>query len=306
VVKAKEVSAMGYGIALCFLGALSFGLLGTASKAAERRNCNASVLIASLFGWAAGFIWLRTLALGKAFLVQPRVVWTAIPFGICAAVAFLAFQRSIAIGKVTVGWLVMNLSAGVPALVSIWLYRERLTLLKCGAFALALASLWCLFRGVGTADSQLEQAADDGRRRAGTWALLMLVILATNGMSAFGLKVIAAWGLSKAFTFPYLTVWYGVGFLCLLISIFFHRVTARAEDLAWGAGMALLSIAGQVAMGMSLGAGVPGNIVFPVTIGGSILVVALTGKWVFHETMNRLSTVGVIVGFLAVVLLSVS
>jgi multidrug transporter EmrE-like cation transporter len=41
----------------------------------------------------------------------------------------------------------MNLSAGVPALVSIWLYKERLTAVKCLALAVALVALLCLFQG---------------------------------------------------------------------------------------------------------------------------------------------------------------
>jgi hypothetical protein len=41
----------------------------------------------------------------------------------------------------------MNLSAGVPALVSIWIYGEKLTLLKLIAFGLAMVSLFCLFQG---------------------------------------------------------------------------------------------------------------------------------------------------------------
>jgi hypothetical protein len=54
---------------------------------------------------------------------------------------------SIGIGKVTVGWLMMNLSAGVPALVSIWKYHEKLTPLKVGAFALVVVSICFLSYG---------------------------------------------------------------------------------------------------------------------------------------------------------------
>ena len=65
----------------------------------------------------------------------------AVIFGVCAAVASLAFQVSISIGKVTVGWLMMNLSAGVPVVVSIYVYHEKLTLLKVVAFGLVLVSI---------------------------------------------------------------------------------------------------------------------------------------------------------------------
>jgi len=297
---------MGSGITFCFLGALSFGLLGSVSKVAERRKCNASVIVVSCCGWAALFMLTRTLSIGNGFSLPSKVVWVAIPFGICAAVAFLAFQRSIAIGKVAVGWLVMNLSAGVPAVVSIWIYKERLTWLKSVAFALALVSLWFLFKGAGTERSESEPAANKKGIWSGLWALLMLIILVTNGMSAFGLKIIAAWGLSQSVTFPYLTVWYAAGFLCISGLLFFNRSKMGWEDFVWGAAIAALSIGGQVSMGKALAASVPGNIVFPVAMGGSLLVVVLAGRWVFGERMSWLSASGVLLGTSAVLLLSVS
>jgi multidrug transporter EmrE-like cation transporter len=59
----------------------------------------------------------------------------------------LAFQVSISIGKVTVGWLMMNISAGVPVVVSIWMYHEKLTILKVVAFGLVLVSIFFLSWG---------------------------------------------------------------------------------------------------------------------------------------------------------------
>jgi multidrug transporter EmrE-like cation transporter len=46
--------------------------------------------------------------------------------------------------------------------------------------------------------------------------------------------------------------------------------------------------------------------VFPVTVGGSILVVAIAGRFFFAEKMHPLSWTGVGIGFVAVILLSVS
>lgn len=297
---------MSSGIALCILGALSFGLLGSASKAAERNHCDEFVVVVSSFGWATLFMLLRTFALGNGFSMPSRVAWTAIPFGLCAIVAFLAFQRSIAMGKVAVGWLVMNLSSGVPALISIWLYKESLTLLKCAAFALALGSLWCLFKGATLENSRSGAAYQDRKRKIGLWTLLMLLILATNGMSAFGLKIIAGWGLAKAVTFPYLTMWYATGFFCGVVYLVYRRLRPAWSELVWGGAIATFSIGGQLAMGLALASNVPGNIVFPVAMGGSLLIVVVAGRWIFGEKMSRLSTSGVAVGFLAVVVLSLS
>ncbi len=138
---------MRSGTLLCLCGALSFGLLASVSKVAERRKCDTSTLIVWIFGWASLFMFGESLTLpGKIHITWP-VIALAIVLGICAAVAYFAFQTSITSGKVTVGWLMMNLSAGVPAIVSIWIYREKLTLLKSIAFVLAFVSLLCLFQG---------------------------------------------------------------------------------------------------------------------------------------------------------------
>jgi drug/metabolite transporter (DMT)-like permease len=135
------------GLLFCFLGALAFGLLACVSKVAEQRNCAASALVVSLFGWATLAMFAQTSSAGSGFRVPFKVVPVAVGFGICAALAYFAFQTSIKIGKVTIGWLMMNLSSGVPAVVSIWIYRERLTPIKIVAFCLGLISILCLFWG---------------------------------------------------------------------------------------------------------------------------------------------------------------
>ncbi len=129
------------------MGALAFGLLGCVSKLAEQRNCVASALVVSLCGWATLAMFVRTSLLRSGFGVPVKVIPVAVLFGICAAVAYFAFQTSIEIGRFTVGWLMMNLSSGIPAVVSIWFYKERLTPIKLVAFGLGLVSVLCLYWG---------------------------------------------------------------------------------------------------------------------------------------------------------------
>ena len=138
---------MRAGLLMCILGAISFGLLACAAKSAERRQCNPSALVVWLFAWAAVVMLGQSLLHNGETHITWKIIVLGIAFGICAAVATYAFHVSIEIEQVTVGWLFMNLSAGVPALVSIWLYHEKLTPLKSLAFCLALLSLLCLFQG---------------------------------------------------------------------------------------------------------------------------------------------------------------
>ena len=138
------------------------------------------------------------------------------------------------------------------------------------------------------------------------WFWLVLLILMTNGMSAFGLKVVAAWQLQDSVKFPYLAIWYAAGMATLGLPMLLKGLQIGRKELALGVLMALTSIGGQVAMATALGLGVPGSIVFPVSAGGSLLVVIVAGRLFFGERMNVVSTLGVAVGVLTVILFSLS
>ncbi len=139
-----------------------------------------------------------------------------------------------------------------------------------------------------------------------TWIALMLFILLTNGMGAFGLKILTSWNLPPNMKFPYLTIWYAAGLPLIGIPMLLRGVRGGFKEMRWGALYAVLSLGGQLAMSYALDFGIPGSIVYPVAVGGSILVVALAGRLFFGEKMHPLSWTGVVIGILAVALLSAS
>jgi drug/metabolite transporter (DMT)-like permease len=131
----------------CFASSIAFGLLACVSKVAEKERCNAPAVVFSLMAWSAVFMLLRTVTLRSGFDIPLKAVIAAVGFGIASAAGYFSFQKSMELGKVTVGWLMMNLSAGVPAIVSIWMYRETVSILKLVSFTLALAAIVLLFQG---------------------------------------------------------------------------------------------------------------------------------------------------------------
>jgi multidrug transporter EmrE-like cation transporter len=120
------------------------------------------------------------------------------------------------------------------------------------------------------------------------------------------LKIIAAWGLPAGIKYPYLTIWYAAGLPLIGIPMLLRGVRGGFKELRWGALYAVLSLGGQLAMSYALDYGVPGSVVYPVAVGGSILVVALAGTLLFGEKMHPLSWTGVAIGIVAVILLGVS
>ncbi len=295
---------MNSGILICFLGTLSFGLLGCASKAAERRNCQASALVVMVFAWATLVMLTRSAGLPSPLSLPLKAAAVAVACGMCAAIAYYAFQFSIGFGKVSVAWLMMNISSAIPAVVSVFVYGEKLTRLKVLALGLVLVALYLIFRG-RRAETQAEASPLPGEKQA-KWFLLMLVILLTNGMSSYGLKVIAAWGLPETAKFPYLTVWYAAGLAVIGVPLLFQRVRITVRELGWSGIIAALSLGGQLAMAVALKLNVPGHVVLPIAIGGSVFIVILGGRFLFGERLNRLTTGGVSFGLAAIVLLGLS
>ena len=149
---------MSVGLLACFVASLSFAMMACASKIAERNQCRAQALAGCLMGWSTLLMVTWSITLHSGVQLPLKAAGAGIGFGVAGALGFLAFLRSVQIGNVTVGWLLMNLACGVPAVISIGVYHEKVSTLKMLAFALALLSLFLLFGG---------QKLDERRARPG-------------------------------------------------------------------------------------------------------------------------------------------
>ena len=155
------------------------------------------------------------------------------------------------------------------------------------------------------------------------WLRLMLLAFVANGLGPFGLKVLDEAGLSVWFQ-QYLLYWYSGG-LIFAASAFLASKAAREfpetpassaashrarlvlpAEIILGAGMGLCSLGGQAFTGLALASKAPGHIVFPLTTGGSLFLVAATGVLFFRERVGKYGAAGIGVGILALVILSVS
>jgi multidrug transporter EmrE-like cation transporter len=132
----------------------------------------------------------------------------------------------------------------------------------------------------------------------------MVLAFLTNGLGAFGLRILAGAGLGHIEATQYLAMWYSAGLV--LAALAFFRLYGRPErkDVVIGSVMAVCSLFGQMGMALALSGGIPGYVVFPVATGGGLLLVVLVGVLVFGEPMGPLGYVGIITGMSALVLLA--
>jgi drug/metabolite transporter (DMT)-like permease len=128
-------------------GLVSFAAMGVIHKLGDRQQCNA--LNIALFTMATScvfsLIFTAISQRGSLSSWNFSVPLIAIPFGAAAAVALWLFQRGLRYGRIATSWLLINLSAGVPTVLSVVVYHESLSLRKTLVLlliVLSLALLW--------------------------------------------------------------------------------------------------------------------------------------------------------------------
>lgn len=129
------------------LALLSFSLLGVLHKVADVKQCRPSTINALLASASLLFVFVFVmLATPGGPVVPSSVAAIAIPFGVSASVAILAFQAGVKHGPIATSWLAINLSAGIPTVASILIYDEPVGVGKALALALIPVSMLLLWK----------------------------------------------------------------------------------------------------------------------------------------------------------------
>lgn len=136
---------MHLGLLYILLSLASYSLLGILHKVAEVKGCRALAISVLMCGWSLVFLLATGMALGKSLQTPAQVVSLALPFGICAGLAIFALQTALSFGNISTSWLAINLSAGIPTVLSIVLYQEPVNRWKIVALvtmAISMILLW--------------------------------------------------------------------------------------------------------------------------------------------------------------------
>lgn len=154
--KGQEVT-LGYLYIL--LSLTSFGLIGIFAKLADTKQCRPSAVYTLAYAWALIFSALFVVAVrGGEFHVPPAVYWIALPFGVLSALGGIVFMAGIRYGKISTSWLIINLSAAIPALGSLLFYNEPVNPRKVAVLLLAGVSVFLLWKDKQAEEAKLEQS----------------------------------------------------------------------------------------------------------------------------------------------------
>ena len=131
----------------------------------------------------------------------------------------------------------------------------------------------------------------------------MLIAFLTNGLGVFGHSIRASGSLGKVPPTHYLALWYLAG--CIVAAVVYFRKFGKpaSREVIIGGLMAVCSSCGQLGMALAI-QGIDGVVVYPVAIGGGMLMVVAVGVGVFREPMSKLGYLGIATGAAALVLLA--
>ena len=152
----------GYWFMLAAL--FSFAAMGIIHKIGDRYACDP--LHIALFTMASAC----ALSVVSVVVTQPvslhswknTVPLVALPFGACAAAALWLFQRGLRYGRIATSWLLINLSAAIPTVLSVVVYHEKLSVRKISVLLLIIASLVLLWWDRKQDRAKAQQTAVEG------------------------------------------------------------------------------------------------------------------------------------------------
>jgi drug/metabolite transporter (DMT)-like permease len=296
------------GYLFAFLAMLSIGVLGILSKYADIRGCTPLNTALVLFGGSTALMGSYVSLVQKESLIPPRMVGgTAVFFGVLAVLAFWIFLYGLQFGKITSSWIFMNLSAIVPASLSMIMYHEKINALKAMILGLVVLSIFLLWKDKQQESEQLEGRVEaPARANAKIWIIAMLCAFLLNGICPFGLRVLAGRGLAHQYAPVYLVYWYLAGFIFGLAGLIKVRRSLSLANLIIGLIMAVASVGGQFFMGQALSDSVPGSVVYMLGMGASMCVVVLGGVFLFGEKVGAHAKLGIVTGLVAAVLLGIT
>lgn len=150
---------MTLGYFYILLSLSSFGLIGIVAKFADMKQCRPSAVYAAAYGWAVAFSALLIIAVRNAnFHTPPTIYFIALPFGVLSALGGIVFMAGIRYGKISTSWLIINLSAAIPAAGSLVFYHEPVSPRKVTVLVLAAVSVFLLWKDKQAEETKRELA----------------------------------------------------------------------------------------------------------------------------------------------------
>jgi len=290
---------MIFGHLLLFGGLVGFGGLGIFHKVADHPGCRPKIIALMLLFWGGLLTTIYTAAANAKGLAFPvPVVWIGCCGGTMAGLALFAFQTGLKYGKISTSWLIVNLAASVPVLLSILWFGERVGWGKIAGILLVFGAVVMMWW-----DKRIDLRKADANHPAQTskWLPLMMLAFLAQGLATSTQKILVE-AKQGDYVWQFYVVLYWSGFIAMALLSVLREAWPNRREVALGFLMALCSVAGNVSLTMALKT-VRGAVAFPVVNGGSLSLVVLAGVLFFREKLHPIGIAGITCGITAILIL---
>lgn len=267
-----------------------------AGKLYNRKNAmraGAATLYTFILVAAAFIFWL------VAFILNPQYDMAVLPyaaiFSLCYVLANAGLIYALKYGPVTLTSLFGKMSLILVAVWGFIFWREDMTPLSCiGLILCALSIFLCLYRG------------RDGVGVNMRWIFFVLLFLLGNAGCSIVQKTQQMDFSGQYGTFMMLVSTGAATLFCGVAYILCRKEQSREVIALWY----MPTLAGLMSAGMNLlviilaTSSLSASLIYPTLASGGLIVVCISGIFIFKEKMSPRGFVGVALGLIATALLS--
>lgn len=293
---------MTVGYLFLFASIIAFGLLGIFHKVADHPQCRPKMTAMLLHFWGGILAMLYTIAMDERGLEFPnKVVLIGACTGLVASITLFIFQTALKYGKISTSWLIINLTAAVPVLISMFVFKEKIGSAKGLGVVMvfvAMIMLWLDKKAdLKTSDSEKSLAKSTVKSK---WLPLMILTFIGQGLASSSQKVLVEAKVAE-YVWQFLIVFYWSGFVVILLLSILREAWPNRREIGTALVMAGCSVIGNAAMVVALKT-VKGSIAYPAS-NGSLIIVIMAGVMFFREKIHPVGIVGIICGISAILIL---
>ena len=280
-------------LALVIVGYVAMNFI---MKLGSLKGHEAPALTGALFAVAAFFCLLFLIFSGQPLQASMPVVLLAVAGGVGGALAYFCFLSALRIGNYALTISVYTMTFLIPVIFSILFWKRPVNAVLAAGIAAIVAGIAL----ITTAGSGPEE------KKTGLWLKWLLYLGAAFFLTGVPqLSQAAAARLQQINLWFYLFVCFLSGAIAFGLYFFFKKIRLGPSVYYFGALAAGGSVAGNYFTLKSL-ARLPETIVFPVSLAAPVIAAVLLSLLFFKEKIKTLGYLGIIVGLVGIILLTLA
>jgi len=280
-------------ILLSILSGVSFAGAGLGYKMAERWRCRSSVFILVFAVTGGAFAGIKAFFETTVWL-EPKLWLLGIAMGLLFDLAIYFIMQANRLGPASASWTVLNLGLLVPIFVSPFIIDEKVLWLDPIIVVLFILMLLMFARGMRNTGE-----VEKGRHKL--HILMLLGIFFAQGFFLLGNKIkYVLFNDANTAALTFIVYFSGATAVLLFIFTTQERLVLVGSELKAGAITGICNSLGVILLlsAMSL----PSTIVFPLSASIALLGGVFLTSLIYGERLNRMKTIGVMLGLMALML----